>query len=83
MVVFFFYGLCAKYISMIYIVMVEDNQGGGAMDLGATPVEWWRSYHDAQDGDRMQEGPYHITLSMHVMLILFMHLILLSYDCDH
>ena len=40
MVVFFFYGLRAKYIyiSMIYIVMVEDNQGGGAMDLGATPV---------------------------------------------
>ena len=36
---FFFYGLCAKYISMIYIVMVEDTQGGGAMDLGATPVE--------------------------------------------
>ena len=33
------YGLCAKYISMIYMVMVEDNQGGGAMDLGATPVE--------------------------------------------
>jgi len=24
---------------MIYIVMVEDNQGGGAMELGATPVE--------------------------------------------
>ena len=39
MVVFYFYGLCAKYISMIYIVMVEDNQGGGTMDLGATPVE--------------------------------------------
>ena len=38
MVVFFFYGLCANYISMINIVMVEDNQGGGAMDLGATPV---------------------------------------------
>ena len=39
MVVFFFYGLCAKYISMIYIVMVEDNQGGGAMDLGASSVD--------------------------------------------
>ena len=78
---FSFYGLRAKYISMWYIVMVEDNQGGGAMDLGATPVEWWRSYHDAQDGDQMREGPYHITLSMHVMLILFMHLILLR--CDH
>jgi len=38
MVVFFFYGLCAKYISMRYIVMVEDNQSGGAMDLGATLV---------------------------------------------
>ena len=38
MVVSFFYGLRAKYISMGYIVMVEDNQGGGAMDLGATPV---------------------------------------------
>ena len=38
MVVFFFYGLRAKYISMRYIVMVEDNRGGGAMDLGATPV---------------------------------------------
>jgi hypothetical protein len=38
MVVFFVYGLCAEYISMRYIVMVEDNQGGGAMDLGATPV---------------------------------------------
>ena len=36
MVVFYFYGMCAKYISMIYIVMVEENQGGGAMDLGAT-----------------------------------------------
>ena len=30
----------------------------------------------------MREGPYHITLSMHVMLILFMHLILLRYDRD-
>ena len=39
MVVFFFYGMCAKYISMIYIGMVEDNQGVGAMDLGATLVE--------------------------------------------
>ena len=39
MVVLFFYGLCAKYISMIYIVMLEDNQGGGAMDLGAMSVE--------------------------------------------
>ena len=39
MVVLFFYGLRAIYISMRYIVMVEDNQGGGAMDLGATPVE--------------------------------------------
>ena len=38
MVVFFFYGMRAKYISMRYIVMVEDNQGGGAMDVGATPV---------------------------------------------
>ena len=38
MVVFFFYGMRAKYISMGYIVMVEDNQGGGTMDLGATPV---------------------------------------------
>ena len=38
MVVFFFYGLCAKYIFMRYIVIVEANQGGGAMDLGATPV---------------------------------------------
>ena len=26
------------YISVRYIVMVEDNQGGGAMDLDATPV---------------------------------------------
>ena len=34
----FFYGLRAIYISIGYIVMVEDNQGGGAMDLGATPV---------------------------------------------
>ena len=39
MVVFFFYGLRAKYISIRYIVMEEDNHGGGAMDLGATPVE--------------------------------------------
>ena len=39
MVVFFFYGQRAKYIFMRYIVMVEDNQGGGAMELGATPVE--------------------------------------------
>ena len=38
MVVLFVYGLRAEYISMRYIVMVEDNQGGGAMDLGATPV---------------------------------------------
>ena len=36
--------------------------------------------HDAQDEDQKREGPYHITLSMHVMLILFMHLILLRYD---
>ena len=34
-----FYGLRAVSISMGYIVMVEDNQGGGTMDLGATPVE--------------------------------------------
>jgi hypothetical protein len=40
------------------------------MYLGATPVECWRSCHDAQDGDRMHEGPYHITLYMHVMFIL-------------
>jgi hypothetical protein len=39
MVAFYFYGPRAMYISMRYIVMVEDNQGGGAMDLGATPVE--------------------------------------------
>ena len=50
------------------------------MDFGTTPVEWWISCHDAQAGDQMREGPYHITLSMHVMLILFMHLILLRFD---
>jgi hypothetical protein len=50
--------------------MEEDNQGGGAMDLGAMPLEGWRSCHDAQDGDRMREGPYHITLYMHVIFIL-------------
>ena len=84
MVVILNFMACVLYIiSMWYVVILMDNQDGGTMDLGATPVEWWRSYHDAQDGDRMQEGPYHITLSMHVMLILFMHLILLSYDCDH
>jgi hypothetical protein len=35
---FIFYSLCAMYISRRYIVMDEDNQGGGATDLGATPV---------------------------------------------
>jgi hypothetical protein len=70
MVVFSFYGMRAKYISKWYIVMVEDNQGGGAMDLGATPVEWWISCHDAQDVDRMHERPYHITFYMHVMFII-------------
>jgi hypothetical protein len=50
--------------------MEEDNQGGGAMDLGAPSVEGWRSCHDAQDGNRMHEGPYHITLYMHVNFIL-------------
>ena len=56
---------------MRYIVMEKDDHGGGAMDLGAVPVAWWRSFQDAQDGDLLQEGPYHITLSMHVMFILY------------
>ena len=60
--------------------MVEDNQGGGAMDLGATLVALWRSYHDAQDGDQVQEGPYRITLPMHVMLILLCILCCLDRD---
>jgi len=61
---------------------LEDNQEGGAMDLGATPVEWWRSCQDAQDGDQVQEGPYHITLSMHVMLILLCILFCLDLCLD-
>ena len=77
---FYFKGLRAVDISMRYIVMEEDNHGGGAMDLGATPVEWWRSCHDAQDGDQVQEGPYHIIYTCDVNP--FMHLILLSYDRD-
>ena len=72
---------CVLYIiSMWYVVILMDNQDGGTMDLGATPVEWWRSYHDAQDGDQVQEGPYHITLSMHVMLILLCILFCLDHD---
>ena len=35
---FLLWPACYIYISMRYIVMMEDNQGGGAMDLGATPV---------------------------------------------
>jgi hypothetical protein len=58
------------YISKLYIVIEKENQGGGTMDLGAMPVEWWRSYHDAQDGDLMCEGPYRIILYMHMMFIL-------------
>ena len=77
---FIFYGLRAICISMRYIVMVEDNQGGGAMDLGAEPVEWWRSYHDAQDGDRNARR----TISYHIIHACdvnpFLHLILLRYD---
>jgi len=36
-----FHGLRAiyVYIHVIYIVMMRVNQDGGAMDLGATPVE--------------------------------------------
>jgi hypothetical protein len=49
--------------------MDEDNQGGGATNLGATPVAWWRSHQDVRDGDRMRARPYHITLSLHMMLI--------------
>ena len=64
------YGLRAVYHIHVICCNLMDNQDGGAMDLGATPVGWWRSYHDAQDGDQVQEGPYHITLSMRVMLIL-------------
>jgi hypothetical protein len=30
---------CRICISMRYIVLVENNQDGGAMDLGAMPVE--------------------------------------------
>ena len=70
MVVLLFMACVLYIISMWYVVILMDNQDGGAMDLGATPVGWWRSYHDAQDGDQVQEGPYHIILSMHVMLIL-------------
>jgi hypothetical protein len=39
MVVFSFYGICAKNIYPSDIVMVQDNQGGGTMDLVATRVE--------------------------------------------
>jgi hypothetical protein len=35
---FHFNGLRAKYISKWHIVMEEDNQGEGAVDLGATLV---------------------------------------------
>ena len=75
-----FYGLRAVSISKWYIVILDDNQDGGAMDLGAMPVEWWRSCQDAQDGDQVQEGPYHITLFMHVMLILLCILFCLDRD---
>ena len=41
MVVSFFHCLRAiyVYIHVIYIVMMRVNQDGGAMDLGAMPVE--------------------------------------------
>ena len=81
MVVLFVLMACVMYIiSMWYVVILMDNQDGGAMDLGATLVEWWRSFHDAQDGDQVQEGPYHITLFMHVMLILLCILFCLDRD---
>ena len=73
--------VCVLYIiSKWYVVILMDNQDGGATDLGATPVEWSISYHDAQDGDQVQEGPYHITLFMHVMLILLCVLFCLDRD---
>jgi len=52
---------------------------------------WTLVAHRWNDGDHtmthkmeieMREGPYHITLSMHVMLIPFLHLILLRFDRD-
>ena len=63
MVVLFFMACVLYIISMWYVVILMDNQDGGTMDLGATPVEWWRSCHDAQDGDQVQER----TISYHII----------------
>ena len=51
-------------------------------DLGALLVEWWRSCRCVGDGDqRLKEKGYTIShIKLHVMFILFMHLILLSHD---
>jgi hypothetical protein len=39
MVVFLFlWHTCYMHISKRYIIMDEDDQGGGVMDLGATPM---------------------------------------------
>mgnify|MGYP003446396237 CR=1 FL=1 len=89
MVVILNFMACVLYIiSMWYVVILMDNQDGGTMDLGATPVEWWRSCHDAQDGDQVQERTisYHIIHACdvnpfkHVMLILLCILFCLERD---
>ena len=65
---------------------MEDKHEDGAIDLGATPTMMEIMPED--DGDHVRalemkikgaktKGPYHITYELHVMLILFMHLILL------
>ena len=63
-------------LAIVVVATCGGGNHGGAEGprcqvMEITPVRWrWRS-------EAQTKGLYHITLSMHVMLILFMHLILL------
>jgi hypothetical protein len=71
---------------VLVVATWENNHEDGAIDLGATPT--MMEIMSVDDGDHVRamemkikgaktKGPYHITYKLHVMLILFMHLILL------